>query len=159
MVGAILRSSRWNALSVKRESRKRLATSTPGGFLPDDGFAALRCLAVVVICSKNASATPFPFAIHSTTNTRHPCPNVPAIHRRHPVPLNSTAPKRARGRRSKPQHIPARLLALLLLSAAGIGVATVVLQYTFTLQSPFRIRFQWPLVIAPRISGAEAGAA
>jgi hypothetical protein len=52
-------------------------------------------------------------------------------------------------------------LALLLLSAAGIGVATVVLQaqYTFTLQSPFRIRFQWPLVIAPRISGAEAGAA
>ena len=77
------------------------------------------------------------------------------------MPLNSTAPKRARGRRSKPQHIPARLLALLLLSAAGIGVATIVLQaqYTFTLQSPFRIRFQWPLVIAPRISGAEAGAA
>ena len=32
-------------------------------------------------------------------------------------------------------------------------------QYTFTLQSPFRIRFQWPLVIAARTSPDEAGAA
>ena len=77
------------------------------------------------------------------------------------MPLTSTTPKRRRGTRSRPQRIPARLLALLLLSAAGIGVATVVLQaqYTFTLQSPFRIRFQWPLVIAPRTSPEEAGAA
>ena len=74
------------------------------------------------------------------------------------MPVTSTAPKRARGRRSKPPRISARLLTLLLLSAAGIGVATVVLQaqYTLTLQSPFRIRFQWPLVIAPRISPEEA---
>jgi hypothetical protein len=45
--------------------------------------------------------------------------------------------------------------------AAGIGMAAVVLeaQYTFTLQSPLRIRFQWPLVIAPRNSTEEAGAA
>jgi hypothetical protein len=44
---------------------------------------------------------------------------------------------------------------------AGIGVAVVVLQtqYTFTLQSPLRIRFQWPLIIAPRTSEAEAGEA
>ena len=77
------------------------------------------------------------------------------------MPVTSTAPKRARGRRSKPQRISARLVALLLLSAVGIGVATVVLQaqYTFTLQSPFRIRFQWPLVIAPRTSPEEARAA
>jgi len=75
--------------------------------------------------------------------------------------LTSTVPKRARSRRPKPQRFPARLLALLLLSAVGIGVATVVLQaqYTFTLQSPFRIRFQWPLVIAARSSPQEAGAA
>ena len=77
------------------------------------------------------------------------------------MPLTSIAPKRVRGRRSKPPWISARLLALLLLSAAGIGVAAVVLQaqYTFTLQSPFRIRFRWPLVIAPRTSPEEAGAA
>jgi hypothetical protein len=52
-------------------------------------------------------------------------------------------------------------LALLFLSATAIGVAVVVLQaqYTVTLQSPFRIRFQWPVVIAPRISAEEAGAA
>ena len=40
-------------------------------------------------------------------------------------------------------------------------MAAVVLQsqYTLTLQSPFRVRFQWPLVVAPRISPEEAGAA
>jgi len=77
------------------------------------------------------------------------------------MPLSTTAPRRARSRRSKSPRIPARLLGLLFLSAAGIGVGAVVLQaqYTFTLQSPFRIRFQWPLVIARRISPEEAGAA
>ena len=75
--------------------------------------------------------------------------------------LTTTLPKRARGRRSKSQRIPVRLLELLLLLAAGTGVAAVVVQaqYTFTLQSPLRIRFQWPLVIAPRDSAEEAGAA
>src|SRR6266481_2148426 len=75
--------------------------------------------------------------------------------------LKATAPRRARERRSRPQRIPARLVGLLLLLAAGIGAAAVVLQtqFTFTLQSPLRIRFQWPLVIAPRDSAEEAGAA
>ena len=75
--------------------------------------------------------------------------------------LTATVPKRARGRRAKSRRIPVRLLELLLLSAAGISVAAVVVQaqYTFTLQSPLRIRFQWPLVVAPRISPEEAGAA
>ena len=75
--------------------------------------------------------------------------------------LKATVPKRARGRRSKSPGIPAGLWGLLLLLAAAIGVAAVMLQarYTFTLQTPVRLRFQWPLVIAPRDSAEEAGAA
>jgi hypothetical protein len=77
------------------------------------------------------------------------------------MPLTPTAPRRARGRRSRSPRISARLLGLLLLSTAAIGVAAVALQsqYTLTLQSPFRIRFQWPLVIAARTSPEEARAA
>src|ERR1700730_13736040 len=73
----------------------------------------------------------------------------------------ASVPKRARGRRSKSQRFPPTLFGLLILLATGIGVAAVVLQaqYTFTLQSPLRIRFQWPVVIAPRNSAEEAGAA
>ena len=65
---------------------------------------------------------------------------------------------RSRGRRLQS---PARRWALLLALAAGIGVAVVALQsqYTITLQSPLRIRLQWPLVIAPRISPEESGQA
>jgi len=75
--------------------------------------------------------------------------------------LKPTAPKRARSRRSKSPRISARLVGLLLFLAAGIGVAAVVVQsqYTCTLQSPVRARFQWPLVIAPRDWAAEASAA
>jgi hypothetical protein len=69
--------------------------------------------------------------------------------------------QRARGKRSKSQRISGRLLGLLFLLAAAIGVAAFVLQtqYTFSLQSPVRIRFQWPLVVAPRDSAEEAGEA
>jgi hypothetical protein len=75
--------------------------------------------------------------------------------------VKAAAPKRARAKRSKPQRIPARLLELLLLVAAAIGAGAVVLQahYTFSLQSPVRLRFQWPLVIAPRESVEETSEA
>jgi hypothetical protein len=68
---------------------------------------------------------------------------------------------RARGRRSKSERISRPHFGLLILLAAGIGVAAVVVQtqYTLTIQSPLRIRFQWPLVIAPRRSAEETGAA
>jgi hypothetical protein len=77
------------------------------------------------------------------------------------MPVTPAAPKRARRKRSRPRGISARVLGLLFLLAAGSGVAVVVLQtqYTFTLQSPLRIGFQWPLVIAPRDSAEETGAA
>jgi hypothetical protein len=67
--------------------------------------------------------------------------------------------KRALSRRLK--RNPAKFLATLALLAGGIWLVAFVLQarYTFTLQSPVRIRLQWPLVIAPRTSVAEAAAA
>jgi len=43
----------------------------------------------------------------------------------------------------------------------AIGLIAAVLQtrYTFTLQSPLRVKLQWPLVIARRESPEETGAA
>jgi hypothetical protein len=75
--------------------------------------------------------------------------------------VNATTPRRARGRRTKFTRISGRLLASVVLLGAGIGLAAMVLQarYTFTLQSPVRIRWQWPLVIAARVSEEETGAA
>jgi hypothetical protein len=75
--------------------------------------------------------------------------------------VNATVAKRARNRRPKSPRIPRRFWQLLLLLTVGLGGAVIVLQaqYTVTLQSPVRVRFQWPLVIAPRASAEEAGAA
>lgn len=72
--------------------------------------------------------------------------------------MRATAPKRARGKRSKSRRFSGRLLGLLLILAVAVGLGVVVAQtqYTFTLQSPVRIRFQWPLVIAPRNSWEDA---
>ncbi len=63
---------------------------------------------------------------------------------------------RARKTKSRPH-----LLAVLFFLAVSIGLTAAVLQarYTFTLQSPLRLRFQWPLVVAPRTSAEETGAA
>jgi len=77
------------------------------------------------------------------------------------MPLKPAAAKRARGGRSQSQRSFARLIGLLLTLAASVGVAAVVLQsqYTCTLQSPVRVGFQWPLVVAPRDWAEEAAAA
>ena len=52
-------------------------------------------------------------------------------------------------------------MALLLILAAGTGVTAALLQtqYTFTLQSPLRVHFLWPLVVARRDSAEETGEA
>jgi hypothetical protein len=75
------------------------------------------------------------------------------------MPLKAAATKRVRGGRPKSRRIPARTFGLFSLVAAVIGLASAVLQarYTFTLQSPLRIRFQRPLVIAPRGIVAKSG--
>src|ERR1019366_745655 len=137
MVGAILRSSRWNAVSVKRESRKRLATGTPGGFLPDDPTSWVRraalsrcCSNLIQECFSDAFSLCDPFDDQHQTS----------------LPQRTGDPPAPSGASE--------------LHGTQAGARQVLqAQYTFTLQSPFRIRFQWPLVIAPRISGAEAGAA
>ena len=78
------------------------------------------------------------------------------------MPLKAAATKPARDGRPKSRwRIPARTFGLFSLVAVVIGLASAVLQarYTFTLQSPLRIRFQRPLVIAQRNSAEEEGAA
>lgn len=80
--------------------------------------------------------------------------------RHRPVSWKAAPPRRSRGRRSKSRWISGQLLGLLILFAVGIGFAVSVVQaqYTFTLRSPFDIRFQWPVVIAPRKSLVDADA-
>jgi hypothetical protein len=69
--------------------------------------------------------------------------------------------KRTGGRRAKTARAPFRIPRLLFLVAAFAGLAAVALQakYTVTLQSPVGLRFQWPVVIAPRISTDETAGA
>jgi hypothetical protein len=69
--------------------------------------------------------------------------------------------KRARRRRWYAPGIPLKRWAQFLLLVAGTGVAAVAVdsQYTVTLQSPLRLRWQWPLVMAPRVSLEETGEA
>jgi hypothetical protein len=67
-------------------------------------------------------------------------------------------PKRSTSQ-SRPAHKPGFATSAV---ASLIGVALVYLvfqihaQYTFSLQSPVRLRFQWPLVIAERDRAREA---
>jgi hypothetical protein len=74
--------------------------------------------------------------------------------------LKTAPPRRAGGRRTKWNRNHG-LWGFLLFSAAGCGVAIAVFQayYTVTLQSPLRIRWQSPVVIARRDSKQDAGAA
>jgi hypothetical protein len=68
------------------------------------------------------------------------------------------ASKRTRRRRPR---VPEKHLGLFLLLAVFMGVAVMMLQsqYTFTLQSPVRVRLQWPVVVARRTSDQQATAA
>jgi hypothetical protein len=57
--------------------------------------------------------------------------------------------------------MPARLPGVLFIVAVFVGAAAAVLQtqYSVTLQSPVKIRLQWPLVITPRASNEETAEA
>ena len=80
--------------------------------------------------------------------------------------MGSLAVKTSRARRGRrkgprPLRMPARLFGFLAVVAGLAGVGGVVLQarYSVTWQSPLRVRWQWPLVIAPRTSGEETAEA
>ena len=64
--------------------------------------------------------------------------------------------RRRRSKRSGPAT--SRAAAVVLLAAVTVTSAVLVLRsrYTFSLQSPVRIRFQWPLVAAARTAGEDA---
>jgi hypothetical protein len=90
------------------------------------------------------------------------------IHRR-PAPSQSNQPasrdgsarKPRRRRRTKGQYYRLKRFGAFFLFAVGICVAVIVLQanYTVTVQSPVRLRFQSPFVLARRESAGEAAAA
>ena len=75
--------------------------------------------------------------------------------------VKTKAPKRGKRKRPGLILLPGRIFGLLFLLAFSAGVAGVALQakYTITLQSPIRIRLQWPLVMAIRTSGEETAEA
>ena len=77
------------------------------------------------------------------------------------MPVKAAPSKRVRGKKPGAFPISARPVELIFLLAAIAGVGAVVLQsqYTFTLQSPLRVKLQWPVVIAPRTSAEESGEA
>lgn len=76
-------------------------------------------------------------------------------------PRNLT--KRSVGRRRRSFRRPASTAfrGLLLLAAVAVTFAILAVRerYTFSLQSPVRVRFQWPLVIAARSPSEDAAEA
>jgi hypothetical protein len=70
------------------------------------------------------------------------------------------AVKRASTKRSKPRVLPGRVAGLVILAGVAIGLVVVAAQaeYTFTWQSPVRVRLQSPLLIVRRSSEEESRA-
>jgi hypothetical protein len=70
---------------------------------------------------------------------------------------------RKRPRRSGPSRSPlsAVVVGVVLLVAVTTTFAVLVLrsQYTFSLQSPVRLHFRWPLVVAAKTAGEDAAEA
>ena len=76
------------------------------------------------------------------------------------MPVKAAVSRRPRRKRSGSPRFSGHLLGLLAVLAIGIGLAAGILQarYTFSLQSPVRIRFQWPLVVTPRTADEQNAA-
>jgi hypothetical protein len=76
--------------------------------------------------------------------------------------MTSASPKAKRRRRRVTRSNSARTLSigLLLPLAAILGVVLVIVQteYTVSFRSPLRLRVQWPVMIAARISADTTGA-
>src|ERR1700678_336381 len=72
-------------------------------------------------------------------------------------PIPSKRPRRRRSDASK-SPVSAGLAGVVLLVAMAAGFASLILRdrYTFSLQSPVGIHFQWPLVVAAKTSGEDA---
>ena len=68
-----------------------------------------------------------------------------------------------RSRRAAPAKLPfsASVAGVVVLVAVTATLAALVLRdrFTFSLQSPVRIHFQWPLVVAAKTTGEDAAAA
>src|SRR5262249_18434265 len=96
--------------------------------------------------TSNAAVTKLPHRVSARTNA---APRSP-----------SKRPSRRRAGPSK-SSVSAVFGGLLLLVAviAGLGVVFLRERYTFSLQSPVRIHFQWPFVVAAKTAGEDAAEA
>src|SRR5450631_892879 len=73
--------------------------------------------------------------------------------------MSARPSRRKRSSRSGPISPVIAGVVLLLTVTATLAILVLRSQYTFSLQSPVKIRFQWPLVVAARTSGEDAIAA
>jgi hypothetical protein len=73
--------------------------------------------------------------------------------------VKSAAPKRARVRPAARKSTRLLELFLLLAGLAGAAAVAITSQYTVSLQSPVKVGFQFPLVLAPRTSPEMSGEA
>lgn len=69
-----------------------------------------------------------------------------------------SARARSRGKRAAPSPFSSTSFGLLILLAVTTIFSSLYLRdrYTFSLQSPLKVRLQWPLVIAAKLPGGDA---
>jgi len=72
-----------------------------------------------------------------------------------PIPSKRLRRKRA-GPSKSPVSATSAGVVVLVAVAATLAIVIVRDRYTFSLQSPVKIHFQWPLVVAARTSGEDA---
>ena len=72
------------------------------------------------------------------------------------LPTPSKRPRRRRAGSKSPVSAASAGVLFLLAVAAAFAILILRERYTFSVQSPVKIHFQWPLVVAAKTSGDDA---